>query len=68
MFTYYPTHVCYGLSSQGRKVSTYTVVTVIITLILGIYIFLELDFIIGFLVVMLAAFVYYARKRLEGIH
>lgn len=55
------------MSSQGRKVSTYTVVTVIITLILGLYIFLELDYIIGFLVVMLGAFVYYTRKRLEGI-
>jgi hypothetical protein len=38
-----------------------------ITLILGIYIFLELNFIIGFLVVMLGAFVYYTRKRLEAL-
>jgi len=55
------------LSSQGRKVSTYAVVTVIVTLILGLYIFLELNIIIGFLVVMLATFMYYARKRIEGI-
>jgi len=36
-------------------------------LILGLYIFLELDVIVGFIVIMLATFVYYARKRLEGI-
>jgi len=60
-------HVRFGLSSQRRKVSSYTAVTVIVMLILGLYIFLELNFIIGFLVVMFATFVYYTRKRLEGI-
>ena len=55
------------MGSQARKASKYTVVTVMITLILGIYIFLELDLIIGFAVIMLATFTYYARKRLEGI-
>jgi len=59
--------VRYGLTSPRRRVSTYTVVTVLITLVLGLYIFLELDVIVGFIVIMLATFVYYARKRLEGI-
>jgi hypothetical protein len=40
---------------------------VIITLILGLYIFLELNFVIGFLVTLLGAFIYYTRKRLEGV-
>jgi hypothetical protein len=60
-------HVGHGLGSQGRRVSTYTVVSVLITLIVGVYIFLELNFVIGFLVVMLGALVYYTRKRLEGV-
>jgi len=55
------------LSSQRRRVSTYTVVTVLVTIVLGLYIFLELNLIIGFAVIMFAAFMYYARKRLEGI-
>jgi len=60
-------HVSNGLGSQGRRVSTYTVITVLITLIAGIYIFLELNFVIGFLIVMLGALIYYTRKRLEGV-
>jgi len=60
-------HVSYGLGSQGRRVSTYSVVTVLITLIVGVYIFLELNFVIGFLIVMLGALIYYTRKRLEGV-
>ena len=43
------------------------IITVMITLVLGVYIFLELNFVIGFLIVMLGALVYYTRKRLEGI-
>ena len=54
------------MGSQGR-VSVYTVVMVLITLIAGLYIFLELNFIIGFLMVMLGALIYYTRKRLEGV-
>jgi len=57
----------YGLGSQRRRVSTYSVVTVLITLIVGVYIFLELNFVIGFLIVMLGALIYYTRKRLEGV-
>ena len=38
-----------------------------ITLILGLYIFLELNFIIGFLMILLGAFMYYTRKRLERV-
>ena len=60
-------HVGYGLGSQGRRVSIYSVVTVLITLIVGVYIFLELNFVIGFLIVMLGALIYYTRKRLEGV-
>jgi sugar phosphate permease len=60
-------HVSHGLGSQGRRVSTYTVIMVLITLIVGVYIFLELNFIIGFLMVMLGALIYYTRKRLEGV-
>jgi hypothetical protein len=41
-------------------------ISVIITLVLGLYIFLELNFVIGFLMIMLGAFLYYTRKRLEG--
>jgi len=55
------------LGSQGRRVSTYTVISVLITLIVGVYIFLELNFVIGFLIVMLGALIYYTRKRLEGV-
>jgi len=58
--------VSHALGSQGR-VSVYTVVMVLITLIAGLYIFLELNFIIGFLMVMLGALIYYTRKRLEGV-
>lgn len=60
-------HVSYGLGSEGRRVSAYTVVMVLITLIAGVYIFLELNFVIGFLIVMLGALIYYTRKRLEGV-
>jgi len=60
-------HVSYGLGSKGRKVSVYTVVMVLITLIVGLYIFLELNFVIGFLIVMIGALIYYTRKRLEGV-
>jgi hypothetical protein len=60
-------HVGCGLGSQGRRVSVYTVVMVLITLIVGLYIFLELNFVIGFLIVMIGAFIYYTRKRLEGV-
>ncbi|HUI23022.1 MAG TPA: hypothetical protein VLY82_01360 [Nitrososphaerales archaeon] len=55
------------MGSQRRRVSTYSVVTVLITLIVGVYIFLELNFVIGFLIVMLGALIYYTRKRLEGV-
>ena len=55
------------MGPRRKRVGTYTVVTVLIMLILGLYIFLELDVIVGFVVIMLAAFMYYARKRLEGI-
>jgi hypothetical protein len=55
------------LSSPRKRVGIYTVITVVITLILGLYIFLELNFVIGFLVILLAAFIYYTRKRLEEI-
>ncbi|HYA56493.1 MAG TPA: hypothetical protein VED22_06830 [Nitrososphaerales archaeon] len=55
------------MSSQGRRVSLYTVVMVLITLIVGLYIFLELNFIIGFLIVAIGALIYYTRKRLEGV-
>jgi len=60
-------HISYGLSSQGRRVSLYTVVMVLITLIVGLYIFLELNFVIGFLIVAIGALIYYTRKRLEGV-
>ena len=60
-------HVSYGLGSQRRRVSTYSVISVLITLIVGVYIFLELNFVIGFLIVMLGALIYYTRKRLEGV-
>jgi hypothetical protein len=53
------------LTSPRRRVGTYTVVTVLVTLALGLYIFLELNVIIGLLVILLGAFVYYTRKRLE---
>jgi len=59
--------ISHGLASQGRRVSVYTVVMVLITLIAGLYIFLELNFVIGFLMVMLGALIYYTRKRLEGV-
>ena len=55
------------LGSQGRKVSVYSVIMVLITLVVGLYIFLELNFVIGFLIVMLGALIYYTRKRLEGV-
>jgi len=60
-------HVSYGLGSQGRRISAYSVIMVLITLIVGVYIFLELNFVIGFLIVMLGALIYYTRKRLEGV-
>jgi len=60
-------HVSYGLVSQGRRISAYSVIMVLITLIVGVYIFLELNFVIGFLIVMLGALIYYTRKRLEGV-
>jgi hypothetical protein len=55
------------LTSPRRRVGLYTAVTVLITLALGLYIFLELNVIVGFLVVLLGAFVYYTRKRLEQL-
>ena len=55
------------MGSEGKRVSLYTVVTVLITMIAGVYIFLELNFIIGFLIVMFGALIYYSRKRLEGV-
>lgn len=54
------------MGSHEKRVSIPTIVMVLITLILGLYIFLELNFVIGFLVIVLGAFVYYTRKRLEG--
>jgi len=60
-------HVSCGLGSQGRRISTYSAITVLITLVVGVYIFLELNFVIGFLMVMLGALIYYTRKRLEGV-
>ena len=59
--------VSYGLGSQGRRVSVYSVIMVLITLIVGVYIFLELNFVIGFVIVMLGALIYYTRKRLEEV-
>jgi len=55
------------LGSQGRRVSIYSVIMVLITLIVGLYIFLELNFVIGFIIVMLGALIYYTRKHLEGV-
>jgi len=59
--------VGYVLGSQGRRISTYSVIMVLMTLIVGVYIFLELNFFIGFLIVMIGALIYYTRKRLEGV-
>ena len=59
--------VSHRLGSQGRRISVYSVITVLITLIVGLYIFLELNFVIGFLIVMLGALIYYTRKRIEGV-
>jgi hypothetical protein len=59
--------VCVRLSSPKKRVGMYTIVAVITMIVLGLYIFLELNFVVGFLVVMLAALVYYSSKRLEGI-
>ena len=56
-----------GLASQGKRVSISTIISVMITLILGLYIFVELNFIIGFLMILLGAFMYYTRKRLERV-
>jgi sugar phosphate permease len=56
-----------GLTSHGKRVSKATIITVMISLILGLYVFLELNFVIGFLMIMIGAFVYYSRKRLEGV-
>lgn len=59
--------VSWRLSSPRKRVGPYTIITVAITLILGLYIFLDLNVVVGFLVILLAAFIYYTRKRLEGI-
>jgi len=55
------------LSSEPRRVSMPTLIMVLITLIAGVYIFLELNFVIGFIMVMLGALIYYTRKRIEGV-
>ena len=55
------------MSSQKKRVGIYTIITTLVTIILGVYIFVELNFVLGFLVVLFAAFIYYTRKRLEGI-
>jgi ABC-type Mn2+/Zn2+ transport system permease subunit len=55
------------MSSPKKRVALYTIITTIITLILGVYIFVELNFVVGFLIVLFAALIYYSRKRLEGI-
>jgi len=52
------------LNSQRKRVGIYTVITVIVTIILGLYIFLDLNIVVGFLVILFAAFIYYTKKRL----
>lgn len=55
------------MSSPRKRVDEYTIITVIVTILLGLYMFLEVNFVIGFLVILLAAFIYYTIKRLEGV-
>ena len=55
------------MSSQKKRVGIYTIITTLVTIILGVYIFVALNFVVGFLVVLFAAFIYYTRKRIEGI-
>lgn len=52
------------MNSQRKRVGIYTVITVIVTIILGLYIFLDLNIVVGFLVILFAAFIYYTKKRL----
>lgn len=55
------------MGSPKKRVGLYTIITTVVTIILGVYIFVALNFVVGFLVVLFAAFIYYTRKRLVEI-
>jgi len=52
-----------GLTSSGQSVSIYTVTATLIVLIVGLYVFFVYNFITGFIMVVLAAVYYFAKKR-----
>jgi len=51
------------LTSSGQSVSIYTVTATLIVLIVGLYVFFVYNFITGFIMVVLAAVYYFAKKR-----
>ena len=49
-----------------QKANLYADIMTIVMLVLGVYIFVSLNVVVGFLVVLMAAFTYYSRKRLRN--
>jgi hypothetical protein len=61
-----PFNICM-LFSTGPRVGIYTTIATLVMLIVGLYVFLEYNFIVGFVMIALAAVYYFGKKRQMGI-